>query len=157
MKNSRVSLFVFLAALLITSACKTFEVKNVNYAQQVESVLIPTSEGEVNDSRYGISFNILPFQYKEFQDSSSVFVDEVRLIRNSNGFYFITATGFQNVYVMEPIKNGFRLKEKITVSEDGLKAPAFNLRSPFVQLIDTKTSEVYSLNEKGIKKEEKKS
>ncbi|HCT52173.1 MAG TPA: hypothetical protein DF712_06895, partial [Balneola sp.] len=98
MENSRVSFFVFIAALLLMSACKTFEVKNVNYAQQIESVLIPTNEGVVNDSRYGISFNILPFQYQEIQDSSSVFVDEVRLIRNSNGYYFITATGFQNVY-----------------------------------------------------------
>ena len=157
MENSRVSFFVFIAALLLMSACKTFEVKNVNYAQQIESVLIPTNEGVVNDSRYGISFNILPFQYQEIQDSSSVFVDEVRLIRNSNGYYFITATGFQNVYVMEPIKSELKLKEKITVSEEGLKAPAFNLRSPFIQLIDTKTSEVYTLNEKGIKREEKKS
>lgn len=157
MKYSRVSFFVFMAALFFTSACKTFEVKNVNYAQQVESVLIPTQEGIVSDSRYGISFNILPFQYHEINDSSSVVVDEVRLIRNSNGFYFITANGFQNVYVMEPIKSGLRLKEKINVSEKGLESPAFNLRSPFVELIDTKTSEIYTLNEKGIKREENKS
>ncbi|MBO6572160.1 hypothetical protein A8B79_09765 [Balneola sp. EhC07] len=157
MKYPRISLFVFMAVLLFASACKTFEVKNVNYAQQVESVLTPTDNGDVTDSRYGIAFNILPFQYEEMKDSSSVLVDEVRLIRNQNGFYFITADGFNNVYVMEPINSGLKLKEKINVTEQGLVSPAFNLRSPFVQLIDTATSETFTLNEKGIKKEESKS
>ncbi len=58
---------------------------------------------------------------------------------------------------MEPINSGLKLKEKINVTEQGLISPAFNLRSPFVQLIDTETSEVYTLNEKGVKKEESKS
>ena len=157
MKYSNFSLFVFAAVFMFTSACKTFEIKNVNYAQQVESVLEPTQNGQVEDSRYGISFNILPFQYQEMQDSSSVLVNEVRLIRNQGGYYFITANGFNNVYVMEPIDSGLKLKEKITISESGLIKPAFNLRSPYVQLIDTETSEIYILNEKGIKKEEDKS
>jgi hypothetical protein len=157
MKYSKFSIFIFVAVLLFTSACKTFEVKNVNYAHQVESVLIPTESGEVTDNRYGISFNILPFQFEEMQDSLSVQVEEVRLIRNQNGFYFITANGFNNVYVMEPINSGLRLKEKITVSENGLIKPAFNMRTPFVQLIDTETSNIYRLNEKGIKKEGDKS
>lgn len=157
MKYSKFSPFVLAAVLLFTSACKTFEVQNVNYSQQVESVLIPTQSGEVTDSRYGISFNILPFQFQEMEDSSSVIVDEVRLIRNQSGFYFITANGFSNVYVMEPIESGLKLKEKITVSESGLIRPAFNLRAPFVQLVDTETSDIYTLNENGIKKEENKS
>lgn len=157
MKYPKFPIFLFAAVLLFTSACKTFEVKNVNYAQQVESVLVPTESGEVTDSRYGISFNILPFQYEEMEDSSSVLVKEVRLIRNQNGFYFITANGFNNVYVMEPVNNGLKLKQKINVSESGLIKPAFNLRSPFIQLVDTETSETYTLNEKGIKKEENKS
>jgi hypothetical protein len=153
MKYSKFYTLIFATVILFTSACKTFEVKNVNYSQQVESVLIPTEYGEITDSRYGLSFNILPFQYEEMQDSNSVQIDNVRLIRNQNGFYFITANGFNNVYVMKPIKNGLKLKEKIAVSENGLIKPAFNLRSPYVQLIDLETSEKYSLNEKGIKKE----
>lgn len=157
MKYSKFSLFVVAAVLLFTSACKTFEVQNVNYAHQVESVLEPNEEGQVSDSRYGISFNILPFQFQEMEDSSSVLVEQVRLIRNNRGYYFITANGFNNVYVMEPIESGLKLKEKITISESGLIKPAFNLRSPFVQLVDIETSEIYTMNEKGIKKEEKKS
>ncbi len=154
MKNLKFSTIIIAGVLLFTSACKTFEVKNVNYAQQIESVLVPTEEGEVVDSRYGISFNILPFQFQETEDSSKVNVNELRLIRNHSGYYFITADGFSNVYVMEPIKNGLKLKQKINITENGLIAPAFNLRSPYVQLVDTKTSDIYTLNEKGIKKDE---
>ncbi len=153
MKTSR-WFFLVLAAFVFTSACKTFKVENVNYAQQVESVLVPTYDGTVTDARYAISFNILPFQYQEMKDSSSVKVEKVRLIRNQRGYYFITANGFSNVYVMEPIDSGLRLKERIAVSETGLEAPAFNLRHPYIQLIDTKTSKIISLNEKGINKKE---
>ncbi len=154
MKNIKYTMAILAGVLLFTSACKTFEVKNVNYAQQIESVLVPTEQGEVVDSRYGISFNILPFQFEEMEDSSSVMVNEVRLIRNHSGYYFITADGFSNVYVMEPIDSGLKLKQKINITEDGLIAPAFNLRSPYVQLVDTETTDTYTLNEKGIKKGE---
>lgn len=158
LKLIRPQLFLLFATFLIVgTACKTFVVKDVNYSQQIESVLTPNSNGEVRDSRYSLSFNILPFQFQETKDSSSVSVEEVRLIRNSEGFYFITANGFSNVYVMEPIKNGLKLKKKIQISEQGLASPAFNLRTPYVQLVDKKTSQTFSLNEKGIQNKEGKS
>ena len=145
------SYFILLAvSLFLSTACKTFEVKNVNYGQQIESVLSPNAKGEVHDSRYSLTFNILPFQFQETQDSSAVTVDEVRLIRNNAGLYFITADGFSNVYVMEPIKNGLKLKKKIQVSEQGLIAPAFNMRNPYIELVDKETAQTFSLNEKGI-------
>ncbi len=150
-------LLTFITIVIVSTACRTFVVKDVNYSQQIESVLTPNSNGEVHDSRYSLSFNILPFQFQETKDSLSVSVDEVRLIRNSEGFYFITANGFSNVYVMEPIKNGLKLKKKIQISEQGLIAPAFNLRSPYVQLVDKETLQTFSLNEKGIQNKEQKS
>ncbi|MFA5668343.1 MAG: hypothetical protein WC967_03810 [Balneolaceae bacterium] len=145
--------FIILAlTLFVSSACKTFEVKNVNYGQQIESVLSPNAKGEVHDSRYSLSFNILPFQYQETQDSSAVSVREVRLIRNNAGLYFITADGFSNVYVMEPINNGLKLKKKIQVSDQGLIAPAFNMRNPYIELVDKETAQTFTLNENGIHK-----
>ena len=158
LKLIRPQLFLLFATFLfVGAACKTFVVKDVNYSQQIESVLTPNSKGEVHDSRYSLSFNILPFQFQETKDSSSVSVEEVRLIRNTEGFYFITANGFSNVYVMEPIKNGLKLKKKIQISEQGLTSPAFNLRSPYVQLVDKETLQTFSLNEKGIQNKENKS
>ncbi len=141
---------VMVVGLLMVQACtKSLVVKDVNYTQRIESVLTPNQNGEVQDIRYGISYSILPFQFEEFQDTSSVMVSEIRMIRNQQGYYFITADGFKHVYVMAPGKNELKLKKKILVSEDGLLSPAFNWREPSVQLLSTNQESVL-LNEKGI-------
>ncbi len=144
------SLIILSGVVFLAAACKTFVVKEVNYAHQLESVLTPNEDGVVNDTRHGISYSIIPFQQQEFGENSDQQVEEVRMIRNADGYYFITASKFKNVYVMEPAEGELKLKKKIKVTEDGLKAPAFNLRSPFVQLVDTSTTQTFTLNENGI-------
>lgn len=152
-QNNLLAFIVF--SMLFLQACnKSLVVKNVNYAQQIESVLIPDAEGIVTDVRHSISYSILPFQYEEFQDSSDVLLTEVRMIRNNEGYYFITADKFKHVYVMAPKKGELKLKKKILVDEDGIFAPAFNWRAPLVQLIDNSNEAIILLNEKGIYKGE---
>lgn len=142
-------------ALVFTIGCnKSLVVKNVDYSQQIETVLSPNGDGVVHDVRHGISYSVLPFQFEETRDTSSVTVSKVRMIRNSEGFYFITADGFKHVYVMAPQRGELRLKKKIMVNEEGLTAPAFNWRDPIVQLLDQSNEQVYLINENGIYKEE---
>ncbi|MEQ9266052.1 MAG: hypothetical protein RLN81_12560 [Balneolaceae bacterium] len=152
MSNSQkiVGAFLLISFGFLQACNKSFVVKNVNYAQHIESVLTPDSNGVVEDVRYGLSYSILPFQFEEFQDSSKVMISEVRMMRNSDGFYFITADRFKNVYVMKPQKGELKLEKKILVSESGLASPVFNWRKPVVQLIDKVSAETYLLNEKGI-------
>ncbi|RNC86129.1 MAG: hypothetical protein ED557_00925 [Balneola sp.] len=145
---------IVLVGMLMFQACsKSMVVQDVNYAQKIESVLIPNDEGLVQDIRHGISYSILPFQLEEFQDTTQILVSEIRMIRNHQGYYFITADGFKNVYVMEPRRNELKLKRKIEVSEFGLQSPAFNWRAPSVQLLST-NNEAVLLTEKGIYKKE---
>tara|TARA_R110000868_G_scaffold304437_28_gene565516 strand:- start:12172 stop:12651 length:480 start_codon:yes stop_codon:yes gene_type:complete len=151
----KTSFGVIMLGILFFQACnKSLVVKNVNYAQQIESVLIPDEDGTVTDIRYGISYSILPFQFEEFEDSSSVQVTEVRMIRNNQGYYFITADRFKHVYVMAPKRGELKLEKKILVDEEGLLNPAFNWREPVVQLINDSNKVVILLNEKGIFKGE---
>lgn len=160
MSVTKTTLITFLAVLMLTgTACRTFVVEDVNYSQQIESVLHPDENGNVEDIRHGISFNVNPFLEQEFGEQDSVKITEVRLIRNEKGFYFITANHFKHVYVMKPAESKLKLENKIKVSESGLTSAAFNLRSPFVQLIDQQQGEVLTLNEDGIKntQEEEKS
>ncbi len=145
--------FLLVGMLMIQACSKSMVVKNVNYAQRIESVLTPDQNGVVQDIRYGISYSVMPFQFEEFQDSSKVLVSEIRMIRNQQGYYFITADGFKNVYVMEPAENEMKLKKKIEVSEEGLLSPAFNWRNPSIQLLSTNQESVL-LSEKGIYKKE---
>ncbi|MEX0723962.1 MAG: hypothetical protein WD053_08795 [Gracilimonas sp.] len=136
--------------VVIATACNKFVVEDVNYAQEIESVLVPDENGDVHDVRYGITFNVEPFKKQEFSEDEPVDINEVRLIRNAQGYYFITANHFKNVYVMEPGKSELKLKKKIKVSEERLNAPAFNLRESTVQLIKTDSNEILTLNENGI-------
>lgn len=149
-----IPVFLLASIMMLGTACKTFVVKNVDYSQQIESVLTPNEEGVVHDVRHGISFNITPFAKQEFEENDSTIIEEVRLIRNTKGYYFITANKFNHVYVMEPGKGALKLKKKIRVTEDGLNAPAFNLRESTVQLITTDSNEILSLNEEGIQEKE---
>jgi hypothetical protein len=146
---------VLIAVVLFTVGCnKSLVVKNVDYSQQIETVLNPDNDGMVHDVRHGISYSVMPFQFAEFQDTSKVSISNVRMIRNSDGYYFITADDFKHVYVMAPTKGKLKLKKKILVDEKGLNAPAFNWRHPIVQLLDQSNDQVYLLNENGIYKEE---
>ncbi|MTI86691.1 MAG: hypothetical protein FH748_01845 [Balneolaceae bacterium] len=149
------TLFIICTVLLFTACKSSFEVSNVDYAHRIESVLIPEKDGQVYDQRHGLHFNILPIQQQEFNDIDELKVDEVRLIRNSEGYYFITANGFNHVYVMEQGEGKLILKEKIKVAENGLIDPAFNLRSPYVHLLDQKSSTIVSLTSSGINSIEK--
>ncbi|HCD52627.1 MAG TPA: hypothetical protein DEQ34_09280 [Balneolaceae bacterium] len=141
--------------MITTIACnRSLVVERVNYSQPVESVITPTDDGIIQNRRYGITFSILPIQYEELRDTSNVLVDEVRMIRDQNGFYYITASGFNHVYVMKPGTGELKLEKKISIGDQQLISPAFNWRSPVVQLIDLDQNKEFYLNHNGIIKGE---
>ncbi len=61
---------------------------------------------------------------------------KVRLIRSSEGYYFLTGPRFKNVYVFESGEAELSLKTKIEVSKGGLANPALNQRPPNIELVD---------------------
>jgi len=152
----RQTISVFCAALLLVSAAcnDSLVIRDVNFSQPVESVVTPDTNGVVHDKRYGLVFNVLPVQNAEYEDSVKSEIEYIRLIRNQEGYYFITAPGFKHVYVMKPEKGTLVLSKRIKVSEKALAAPVFNLRPPFIQLVETKTNTVYALDEKQIHEQE---
>lgn len=141
---------IFILGLVSFSACtKSLVIENVNYAQYVESVLIPDETGFIEDYRNNIRFSIEPIVEEEFGENSEEYIQEVRLIRNRDGFYFITADGFKNVYVFEPKKGVLKLKETIKIDEGGLVSPIFNWRAPYVELLTVNKEIHVYLSEKG--------
>jgi hypothetical protein len=125
-------------------------IENVNYAQNVESVLVPNEEGVVTDIRNNISFSIIPLIHKEFGINSSFNINEIRLIRNQKGFYFITAHHFKNVYVFMPVENELKLKKIIAISDNEIQKPIFNWRNPFIEILSLENGNSLFLTEKGI-------
>jgi len=150
MIKQKVSLFIVLGMFSLASCNNALVIKDVNYAQYVESVLIPDDQDIVHDYRNSISFSILPIKKLEVKDSQIQEVSEIRLIRNSKGYYFITADQFKNVYVFEPKNGTLKLKESIAISENGLKSPVFNWRDPYIEILSNNKEAKYFLSEKGI-------
>ncbi|WP_372638761.1 hypothetical protein [Fodinibius sp.] len=141
-------------AMLLVSGCKqSMVISDVNYSQPIESVLTPDEDGIVKDERYGLEFNMLPLQYMETQDTTSVTTSEVRYIRGASGWFYITAPTYQHVYLMAPEKNELVFREKFKIGETGFDKPAFNQRDGFIQLVNRSTGESYRLTPEGLEEE----
>lgn len=146
-------LLIVMSALFI--GCKqSMVISRVDYSQSIETVLTPNEQGIVKDVQHGLTFNIKPLQYMETQDTSTVTTNEVRYIRGKEGFYYITAPGYKNVYVMAPEKGKLKLEKKLAITESGLEEPAFNQRQQYIQLLNQKTGESWKVNPGSIKKME---
>lgn len=136
------------ALLLFTVACgPSLILTDVDYAQPMESVMAPDQFGNVEDTRLGIGLNIMALNNEELGSNASL-PEHVRLIRSRDGYYFVTAPGYKNVYVFESAERALNLKNTIRVSDAGLANPAFNQRSPHIQLIDGNVE--YRLTKDGL-------
>ena len=150
----KVAAIGLLFALIVTGCKQSMVISKVDYSQSIESVLTPDENGVVKDVQHGLTFNILPLQYAETQDTSSVTTNEVRYIRGKEGFYYITAPNYKNVYVMAPEKSKLKLKKKLSISETGIAQPALNQRSTFIQLVNQSSGESWELSPENAVKQE---
>ncbi len=143
---------IILCTLAIgTVSCgSSLVIENVDYSQPLESVLTPNSDNVVHDQRYAIKFSVSPILEVEGVES----VNEIRLIRNAAGFYFVTANGFENVYVFAPGQGELELEHTIEFLEDNLREPAFNQRKNYIELVDLSDGQTYRLDQEGILEEE---
>lgn len=145
-----------LMVAVVLSACgQSLVISRVDYSQAIESVLKPNEEGFVIDVQHGLKFNIMPLQYAETQDTSSVTTEVVRLIRGEKGFYYITAPGYNHVYVMAPEEGKLEVVQQIKVTENGIAQPAFNQRDEYIQLVNLETGESWMLTAEGVQKQSK--
>ena len=132
----RKTFFFILAIPLIYSACSSLRIEPVNFAWPIETVLKVDRKGNVNEEKYSVEFNTRPLFYEEYKDSNAYNGKEIRMIRDQQGFYYITAKEFKNVYVFSANDGELILHNKISISETGIKNPAFNQRTSYIELID---------------------
>lgn len=136
--------------MISVAACgPSLVIQNVDYSQPIESVITPDADNTVHDQRYAISFSVAPLLADEGVSS----VNEVRLIRNNKGYYFVTAEGFSNVYVLQAAEGELTLKTKIQLTGNGLGQPAFNQRGDHIEVVDRASGQTYQVNEEGIRGE----
>lgn len=133
----------------IAGGCASLTLSPVHYQWPIESVLTVDAKGNVDETRYFISFNVKPMLFEETGDSVHVSGIELRVIRDMNGFYFMTAPKFKNVYVFASGEGKLTLANKVTVSEKGMASPAFNQGAPYIHLLNGKEKTIL-LSKDGI-------
>lgn len=133
----------------IACGCSSLTLSPVDYQWPVESVLTVDAKGSVEDPRYNMIFNVKPLLFEETADSTHVSGVVIRIIRDVSGYYFITAPKFKNVYVFASDEGKLKLANKILISEKGIASPAFNQRSPRIQLLNGKEKPIF-LSKDGI-------
>jgi len=131
-----VKIIVPLILLSTLGACSMLTLHPANFAWPIESVLPVNDEGMVMEERYSIEFNTVGLFFEEFQDSLSYIGNNIRMIRDNGGYYYITASKFKNVYVFHAQEGALVLHNKISISEFGIEDPVFNQRTPYIELID---------------------
>jgi hypothetical protein len=140
-------ILIFISVTLLVS-CSSLLLEPAQFSWPIESVLKIDNDGFVKEERHSINFNTKALFFEETQDTLSYAGKTLHLIRNNEGFYFMTSTDFKNVYVFSIDKNAFSLENKILIKETGLVNPAFNQRSQFIELLDDGIS--YKLTSEGI-------
>ncbi len=133
--NKLVVLLSILCMVLLLS-CSSLTLENVNYGWPVESVTTVSPENMVSEGRYALSFSIAPVAQEEFQDTTALRGSQIRILRDQEGNYFLTGPRFKHVYVFKPGRHELKEENVIEISQTGLQNPAFNLRPPYVELID---------------------
>ena len=151
----KVVLFLIFISVFILAGCSSLTLKPCDFAWPVESALSVDTHGIVQSERYSFSLNVKELLFAETKDSVNVSKVTLRVIRDVNGFYFITASQFKNVYVFEQAEGVLKLKNKILVAQNGLIEPALNQRMPYIQVVDG-TNPAILLTKDGISEGEKK-
>jgi hypothetical protein len=127
--------FFLLMSFIVLQACSSLKLEQADFSWPVESVLKVSEDGTVSDDRYSLKFDTKNLFLEETDDSLSYRNKNVRIIRDSKGYYYITSDGFKNIYVFTASDGEFLLDDKINISEVGISNPAFNQRSPYVELL----------------------
>lgn len=138
----------FIIFSLIFSACSSLSLKPADYSWPIENVLKVDNKGFVEEQRYSFTLKVKSLLFEEFADSTNFVGKEIRIIRDKIGFFYITGANFKNVYVFETEEGAMELEKKILVNEKGLNSPAFNQKTPYIELLDGQNK--YLLNNKGL-------
>ncbi|HUI31639.1 MAG TPA: hypothetical protein VLX91_15630 [Candidatus Acidoferrales bacterium] len=150
--KGHVVVFVTSLSSLLAAGCSSLTLESANFSWPIENELKVDAGGMIQEDRYRISFNVKPLLYEETNDSVNVSGRLIDIIRDVQGYYYLTGPQFKNVYVFRQAEGCLVLENKIAVSEDGLLSPGFNQRTLFIELVDGRDKPIM-LTKDGGKKE----
>jgi hypothetical protein len=143
----RSMLFLFLLALPAFAGC-ALTLKPVDFSWSYESVFTADSSGYVRSEPKTIGFDARELFKAETKNPDAAAGSVVRMIRDYDGYYFITSPGFKHVYIFTGAQGKLTLKKKVLIAEQGMEKPFFNRRPSGIELVADGRS--FLLNRKGI-------
>ncbi len=145
--------YILVTIPFILTGCSSLKLSPADFSWPVESVIHVDNNGMAADDRYSISFNVKPLFFEEAGDSLAFVNKDLRVIRDTLGYYYMTGNNFKNVYVFTMAEGSFKLEEKIKISDTGITDPVFNQRPPYIELVEG--NKQYYLSNNGIENKEK--
>ena len=142
------------AMVLALPSCASVTIKPVDFSWSYESVLTTDSANVVTGEPKTIAFDASELFRAEKQDPGTLAGKTVRIIRDREGYYFVTSPGFKHVYIFNSSQGELTLKKKVLIAEEGMENPFFNRRDQGIEL--GANGKVYLLTRKGIVSGEKK-
>jgi hypothetical protein len=125
-----------LSATLCLFGCASLELQPADFSWPVESVLTADAKGMVSEPRFAVSFSIVELVTKELGETQHAAGVTVRVIRDREGFYYITAPHFKNVYVFTAGDGVLSKHRVVEIGESAMSDPKFNQRDTFIELIN---------------------
>jgi hypothetical protein len=150
----RRAVLIISLAILALPGCASVTVKPVDFSWSFESVLTVDSAGYAKGEPKTLAFNAGELFRAEMKDPGAAAGKTIRIIRDSGGYYFITAPGFKHVYIFTGMDKKLSLKKKVLIDKQGMEKPFFNRRDQGVELVAN--GRMYLLSRKGIVSGEKK-
>ena len=139
---------VWFLAILVLPGCATVTLKPVDFSWSFESVLTADSAGYVKAEPRTIAFDAGEMFRAKTKGQVAAAGNVVRIIRDYEGYYFITSPGFRHVYIFNGARSALSLEKKVLMAEQGMEKPFFNRREKGIELVAN--GQVYLLNRKGI-------
>jgi len=146
--------FLWLVAILALPGCASVTLKPVDFSWSFESVLTTDAAGVATGEPKTIVFNAHELFLAETKAATTGADKVVRVIRDVEGYYYMTSPGFKHVYIFEGADGELTLEKKVLISEEGMEKPFFNRRELGIEL--AANGQVYRLNKKGLVSGEKK-
>jgi len=141
-------MFFLVCGLVLMAGCSSVVLKPTDFSWSYESVMQSDSRGMIKGEPKTISCSVKSLFFAETQDSVNVAEKTIRVIRDRDGFYFMTSPGFKNVFIFKSDDGALKLHKQVLISESGLTAPAFNRRDNGIELASD--GNLYLLNKNGL-------
>lgn len=135
MKKNLILISMFMSLAMI--GCSSLQLQPADFSWASEEIVEVGSKGMVEAKRYSVAFTVTPLLAKEFATDSMAAknTNEVRLIRDKAGFYYLTGKKFKNVYVLAQSEGALAVSNTITISaEKAMDDPKFDQKDTYIEL-----------------------